>query len=52
MIVDYIDFADIPDSDGEAARMMLLVDEPGTQRLFVNDMRGPYYISPIFRTRR
>ena len=23
--------------------MMLLVDEPGTRRLFVNDMRGPLY---------
>ena len=22
---------------------MLLVDEPGTRRLFVNDMRGPLY---------
>ena len=23
--------------------MMLLVDEPGTRRMFVNDMRGPLY---------
>jgi hypothetical protein len=29
------------DVGGKAARMMLLVDEPGTRRLFVNDMRGP-----------
>ncbi len=36
-------FATIPNSDGQAARMMLLVDEPGTGRLFVNDMRGPLY---------
>jgi hypothetical protein len=38
-----VDFATLPDMDGEAARMMLLLDEPGTRRLFVNDMRGPLY---------
>jgi hypothetical protein len=38
------EFAAVPDVDGQAARMMLLVDEPGTKRLFVNDMRGPLYI--------
>jgi TPR repeat protein len=38
-----MEFATIPNSDGQAARMMLLVDEPGTGRLFVNDMRGPLY---------
>jgi hypothetical protein len=37
------EFASLPDIAGEAARMMLLVDEPGTKRLFVNDMRGPLY---------
>jgi hypothetical protein len=37
------DFASVPDVGGEAARTMLLVDEPGTRRLFVNDMRGPLY---------
>jgi glucose/arabinose dehydrogenase len=37
------EFATLPDADGEAARMMLLVDEPGTGRLFVNDMRGIVY---------
>jgi len=37
------DFAKVPDIGGIAARMMLLVDEPGTRRLFVNDMRGPIY---------
>ena len=37
------EFAALPDADGEAARMMLLVDEPGTGRLFVNDMRGIVY---------
>ena len=37
------DFAALPDIGGQAARPMLLVDEPGTKRLFVNDMRGPIY---------
>lgn len=36
-------FAALPAIDGEAARMMHLIDEPGTRRLFVNDMRGPIY---------
>ena len=37
------EFASLPDIDGVAARMMNLVDEPGTRRLFVSDMRGPLY---------
>ena len=37
------EFAVLPDIGGVAARMMNLVDEPGTKRLFVNDMRGPLY---------
>lgn len=42
------DFAHLPDSDqglGELipARMMLLRDEPGTGRLFVNDLNGLLY---------
>ena len=41
--VDFVEFAAIPDIDGAAARPMILVDEPGTRRLFVNDMRGPLY---------
>jgi hypothetical protein len=41
--VRFTEFASIPDVGGEAARMMLLVDEPGTRRMFVNDMRGPLY---------
>ena len=41
--VSFVEFASIPDIDGVAARMMLLVDEPGTRRMFVNDMRGPLY---------
>src|SRR5262245_29347348 len=43
IVVNVADFASLPDIAGEAARMMLLVDEPGTHRLFVNDMRGPLY---------
>ena len=35
-----VEFASLPDVDEQPARMMLLVDEPGTERLFVNDMRG------------
>ena len=41
--VNVAEFATVPDVGGEAARMMLLVNEPGTRRLFVNDMRGPLY---------
>jgi hypothetical protein len=41
--VGFREFATLPDANGEAARPMLLVDEPGTKRLFVNDMRGPLY---------
>jgi hypothetical protein len=43
VVVGVADFAEIPDIDGVPARMMILVDEPGTRRLFVNDMRGPIY---------
>jgi hypothetical protein len=41
--VNFVEFATIPDIAGEAPRMMLLVDEPGTRRMFVNTMRGPLY---------
>jgi len=41
--VDYRDFASLPEVDGEAARPTILVDEPGTGRLFVNDMWGALY---------
>ena len=41
--VNFTEFASVPDIDGDPARMMLLSDEPGTDRLFVNDMRGPLY---------
>jgi hypothetical protein len=43
IVVDAVEFATLPDSDGEAARMMNLVDEPVSQRMFVNDMRGAIY---------
>ena len=42
--VNFVEFATLPDIGGQMpARLMLLVDEPGTRRLFVNDMRGPLY---------
>ena len=41
--VNIAEFASLPDVEGQPARMMLLVDEPGTRRLFVNDMRGLLY---------
>ena len=41
--VNFTEFATIPDINGEAPRLMLLVDEPGTRRLFVNTMRGPMF---------
>lgn len=42
--VKFAEFAVIPDAaNGEAARMMHLVDEPGTRRLFVSTMRGPIF---------
>jgi hypothetical protein len=43
VVVDYREFAQLPDIEGVAARMMLLAQEPGTRNLFVNDMRGPLY---------
>ena len=41
--VRVVEFASIPDVEGGAARMMLLVDEPVTRRMFVNEMRGPLF---------
>ena len=41
--VKFVEFATIPDSGGQAPRPMLLDDEPGTRRLFVNDMTGLLY---------
>jgi hypothetical protein len=41
--VNVAEFAALPDIEGVAARMMSLVNESGSKRLFVNDMRGPIY---------
>ena len=41
--VSFREFAVVPDMDGLAPRMMAMVNEPGTRRLFVSDMRGPIY---------
>ena len=42
--INFVEFASLPDLGGQQpSRPMLLVDEPGTRRLFVNDMRGPIY---------
>ena len=50
-LVGVREFAQLPDIEGVAARMMLLVQEPGTRNLFVNDMRGPLYrVSPDGRS--
>jgi hypothetical protein len=43
ILAKFADFAAIPYAADEAPRMMLLVDEPGTHRLFVNTMRGAIY---------
>jgi hypothetical protein len=43
ILVKSVDFAQIPFAGTEAPRLMLLIDEPGTHRLFVNAMRGPIY---------
>ncbi len=43
IVVDVVEFASVPDADGAPARMMLMIDEPGTERMFVNCMRGPIY---------
>jgi hypothetical protein len=45
--VNFVEFATLPDLGGQQpSRPMLLVDEPGTRRLFTNDMRGPLYTIP------
>jgi hypothetical protein len=41
--VGFAEFATIPDMAGVAPRMMRMIDEPGTRRMFVNDQRGPLY---------
>ena len=39
----FVEFAVIPEINGEAPRMMHMIDEPGSKRLFVSTMRGPVY---------
>jgi hypothetical protein len=41
--VDFVEFASIPDVAGEVARPMILINESGTGRLFVNDMQGQIF---------
>ena len=41
--VNFVEFATIPDINGEPARMMHMSDQPETRRLFVSDMRGLLY---------
>jgi glucose/arabinose dehydrogenase len=43
IVVDYVEFAVIPGVGEAPPRMTILVTEPGTQRLFVNDMNGPIH---------
>jgi hypothetical protein len=43
IVVGYEEFASLPEVAGATARPMLLVDEPGTSRMFVNDMWGPLH---------
>ena len=41
--VNFVEFASIPDASTDAARMNLLLNEPGTRRIFVNTMQGLIY---------
>ncbi len=41
--VNFVEFASLPDVEGNTARPMLMSYEPGTGRLFVNDMHGALY---------
>jgi hypothetical protein len=41
--VGFAEFATIPGTTAAAPRLMRLLDEPGTRRLFVNDQVGPIY---------
>ncbi|HAD74934.1 MAG TPA: hypothetical protein DCG16_04070 [Gemmatimonadetes bacterium] len=43
IVVGYTEFATLPDVGGERARPMRLVDESGSERLFVNDMQGSIF---------
>ena len=41
--VNFVEFATIPDVNGEAPRLMHFVDEPGTRRVVVSLMTGALY---------
>jgi len=41
--VNIAEFASIPDVGNDAARIDLLLDEPGTKRIFINTMQGQIY---------
>ena len=41
--VNFVEFATVPDAGTDPPRMNLLVDEPGTHRIFVNTMQGMLY---------
>src|SRR6185295_19330785 len=41
--VKFVEFATIPDAGGTAPRIMTMVNEPGTRRLFASDMTGRLY---------
>jgi hypothetical protein len=41
LVVDYTEFARIPGVGGGPPLMTTVTDEPGTRRIFVNDMNGP-----------
>ena len=43
VVVDFVELATIPDFEGSAPRMMLLIDEPDTDRMFLADMWGVLY---------
>lgn len=43
IVVHVVEFATIPDVDGAPSRMMTMVHEPGTDRLFLSDQRGTLY---------
>ncbi len=41
--VNFVEFATLPEVNGLPARPMLMSYEPGTRRMFVNDMHGALY---------
>ena len=43
LVVEYTEFANVAGVRGDPPLMTHLQDEPGTQRMFVNDMNGPIH---------